>query len=44
MKSDYRMGFSNGIVNLQVDAGLEVTGVATELKTGAQSSCEREDN
>lgn len=44
MKSDHRMGFSNGIVNLEINAGLEVTGIVTELQTGAQSRCEQEDN
>jgi hypothetical protein len=44
MRADHRMGFSNGIVSLQVNAGLNVTGVVTETQTGNQSQCEQEDD
>jgi hypothetical protein len=43
MRADHRMGFSNAIVSLQVNAGMTVTGVVTENQTGAQSQCEQDD-
>ncbi len=43
MRADHRMGFSNEIVGLKVDAGMAVTGVVTDNQTGKQASCE-EDN
>jgi hypothetical protein len=43
MRSDHRMGFSNEIVSLQVNAGMKVTALATETQTGAQSECAQED-
>ena len=42
MRSDHRMGFSNEIVGLKVDAGMSVTGVVTDNQTGKQASCEEE--
>jgi hypothetical protein len=44
MRADHRMGFSNQIVSLQVDAGMTVTGVVTEKLTGNQSECAQEEN
>jgi hypothetical protein len=44
MRADHRMGFSNEIVSLQVNAGLKVTGVVTETKTDSQSDCSQVDN
>jgi hypothetical protein len=44
MKADHRMGFSNGIVNLQVNAGMTVTGVVTDSKTGSTSECTQEED
>jgi hypothetical protein len=44
MSADHRMGFSNPIVSLQVNAGLAVTGVVTEIQTGASSECSQEDD
>jgi hypothetical protein len=44
MKADHRLGFSNQIVSLQVNAGMTVSGVVTEKQTGAQSECAQEDN
>lgn len=43
MRADHRMGFSNEIVSLKVDAGMSVTGVVVDSQTGKRSSCE-EDN
>jgi hypothetical protein len=43
MRSDHRMGFSNDIVSLQVNAGMKVTAVVTEKQTGDQSECTQED-
>jgi hypothetical protein len=43
MRSDHRMGFSNDIVSLQLNAGLKVTGVVTEKQTNDQSECAQED-
>jgi hypothetical protein len=43
MRADHRIGFSNAIVSLQVNAGMTVTGVVTENQTGAQSQCEQDD-
>lgn len=43
MRADHRMGFSNQIVNLQVNAGMTVTGIVTENQTGNQSECAQED-
>ena len=42
MRADHRMGFSNEIVGLKVDAGMAVTGVVTDNQTGKQASCEEE--
>jgi hypothetical protein len=44
MKADHRLGFSNQIVNLQVNAGMTVTGVVTEKQTGHQSECAQEED
>jgi len=44
MKADRRMGFSNEIVSLHVNAGMNVTGVVTEKQTGLQSECEQIEN
>jgi hypothetical protein len=43
MRADHRMGFSNPIVSLQVNAGMTVTGTVTEKQTGNQSDCSQED-
>ncbi len=43
MRADHRMGFSNPIVSLQVNAGMTVTGIVTEKQTGNQSDCTQED-
>lgn len=42
MRADHRMGFSNEIVSLKVDAGMSVTGVVTDSQTGKQASCEED--
>ena len=42
MRADHRMGFSNEIVSLKVDAGMSVTGFVTESQTGKQASCEED--
>ena len=42
MRADHRMGFSNEIVGLKVDAGMSVTGVVTDNQTGKQASCEED--
>ena len=39
MRADHRMGFSNAIVGLKIDAGLSVTGTVTENRTGQQMAC-----
>ena len=39
MKRDYRFGFSNDIVNVQVNDGMRVTAQLTELATGAKAHC-----
>lgn len=44
MRADHRMGFSNEIVKLKVNAGLAITGVVTEAQTGKQADCEEEAN
>jgi hypothetical protein len=44
MRADHRMGFSNPIVSLQVNAGMTVTGTVTENQTGNQSECAQEDS
>jgi hypothetical protein len=44
MRADHRMGFSNEVVNLQVNAGMTVTGVVTENKTGNKSECTQEED
>lgn len=44
MTADHRLGFSNPIVNLQVNAGMTVTGVVTEKQTGHQSECAQEED
>lgn len=44
MRSDHRMGFSNEIVSLQVNAGMKVTAVVTEKQTSDQSDCVQENN
>ncbi len=44
MKADHRLGFSNQIVSLQINAGLTVTGVATDKRTGHQSECTQEED
>ena len=42
MKSDHRMGFSNEIVSLKINAGMAVTGTVTESQSGKQATCEEE--
>ena len=42
MRADHRMGFSNEIVSLKVDAGMTVTGTVTESQSGKQAECEVE--
>jgi hypothetical protein len=42
MRADHRMGFSNEIVGLKVDAGMAVTGIVTDNQTGKQASCEED--
>ncbi len=42
MRADHRMGFSNEIVSLKVDAGMTVTGTVTEIQSGKQAECEEE--
>lgn len=44
MTADHRLGFSNQIVNLQINAGMTVTGVVTEKQTGHQSECSQEED
>jgi hypothetical protein len=44
MRADHRMGFSNAIVSLQVNAGMTVTAAVTEKQTGNQSGCAQEDD
>lgn len=39
MRADHRMGFTNPIVGLKINAGTAVTGVVTESQTGKQASC-----
>lgn len=39
MRADHRMGFSNEIVRLQVDAGMTVTGLVTENASGETAHC-----
>jgi hypothetical protein len=43
MRADHRMGFSNQIVGLKINAGTSVTGIVTENQTGKQSSCVEDD-
>lgn len=42
MRADHRMGFSNEIVSLKVDAGMTVTGTVTESQSSKQAACEEE--
>ncbi len=43
MRADHRMGFSNEIVRLQVDAGMTITGVVTENASGETAHCREAD-
>ena len=43
MRADHRMGFSNQSVTLQVNPGLKVTGVVTEVSTGNHSDCTQDE-
>ncbi len=44
MRPDHRMGFSNEIVGLTIDAGMSVTGTVTENRTGQQGDCVEDDD
>lgn len=39
MKTDYRFGFYNEIVSIQVHDGLRIFGELRELRTGARARC-----
>ena len=39
MRADHRMGFSNEVVRLQVDAGMAVTARVTENDSGETAKC-----
>lgn len=39
MRADHRMGFSNEIVRLKVNAGMTITGQATENDSGETANC-----
>jgi hypothetical protein len=42
MRADHKMGFSNEIVYLRVDASMSVTGTVTENQSGKQAQCEED--
>jgi hypothetical protein len=44
MRADRQLGFSNQVVNLQLNVGMTVTGVVTEKQTGHQSECEQQED
>lgn len=44
MRADQRLGFSNSIVNLQLNPELTVTGLATDKQTGHQAECTQEED
>ncbi len=39
MRADHRMGFSNAIVGLKINAGISVSGTVTENRTGQRADC-----
>jgi hypothetical protein len=43
MRADHRMGFSNEVVRLQVDAGMTITARVTENDSGETANCREAD-
>lgn len=39
MKRDYRFGFANDIVNVQVNDGMRITAQLTEIASGRKATC-----